>query len=81
MTDLYIVHVAGQVMDIVDDPDVVVLGDGLYLVLSGQTRSQLYHAVKRRTAAARLLVAPLADLAKFKGMRSGLLDKALRLMR
>ena len=46
MSDLYIVYVVGQNVDMVDDPDVVVLDDGLYLVRSGQTRSQLYHVIK-----------------------------------
>lgn len=81
MSELYIVYVAGQDMGMVDDPDVVVLCEGLYLIRSGQTRSQLYHAIKRRTAPARLLVAPLADLPKFKGMKPGSLEKAHRLAR
>ncbi|WP_416193759.1 hypothetical protein [Nitrobacter sp. TKz-YC01] len=79
MSDLYIVYVVGQNVDMVDDPDVVVLDDGLYLVRSGQTRSQLYHVIKRRTSPDQLLVAPLADLPKFKGMKSGSLEKARRL--
>lgn len=79
MSALYIVYVAGQDVDMVDDPDVVVLDEGLYLVRSGQTRSQLYHAIKRRTDPAHLLVAPLADLPKFKGMKPGSLEKARRL--
>lgn len=49
--------------------DVVVLDEGLYLVRTAQTRSELYHAVKRRLNPAKLLVAPLSDLPKFKGMR------------
>ena len=51
--------------------DVVVLDRGVYLVRTTQTQSQLYHAVKRRLHPAKLLVAPLSSLPKFKGMRSG----------
>lgn len=51
--------------------DVVVLDQGLYLVRTPQTRSELYHAVKRLLNPAKLLVAPLSDLPKFKGMRPG----------
>ena len=45
--------------------------DGLYVIDSSQTRSQLYHAVKRRLSPDSLLVAPLSDLPKFKGMKEG----------
>jgi hypothetical protein len=51
--------------------DVVVLDEGVYLVRTRQTRSELYHAVKQRLNPAKLLVAPLSDLPKFKGMRRG----------
>ncbi|WP_058835601.1 hypothetical protein [Luteimonas abyssi] len=49
------------------------LAPGLYLTHSAQTRSRLYHELKRRCRPRRLLVAPLADAPKFKGMQSGAL--------
>jgi len=56
-----------------DDPSVRKLDDGLFLVRSDRTRSQLYHDVKRRTRPQKLLVAPLADAPKFMGMAEGAL--------
>lgn len=53
------------------------LDDGVWLVRSGLSRSKVYHAFKRAARPAGLLVAPLADDPKFKGMREGAL-KALR---
>lgn len=49
------------------------LAPGLHLVASTLTRSQLYHRIKREVAPGRLLVAPLADAPKFKGMAPGAL--------
>lgn len=49
------------------------LSEGLYLVASARTRSQRDHAVKRRCRPTRLLVAPLAEAPKFKGMAPGAL--------
>ena len=49
------------------------LGSGLYLAGSARTRSQLYHLLKRRTQPRQLLVAPLADHPKSKGMAPGTL--------
>jgi len=69
---LYLVFVepdAGRI----DLPGIRRLGSGLYLAATPRTRSQLYHAVKRRTVPRRLLVAPLADAPKFKGMEPGAL--------
>jgi len=43
----------------------------LYLVKTGQTRSQLFHSLKRRFDPVRLLVAPMAQAPKFKGMAPG----------
>jgi hypothetical protein len=54
-------------------PDLVALAPGLYLTESARTRSQLYHALKRRLQPARLLVAPLSGDPKFKGMQAGTL--------
>ncbi|NLA69093.1 MAG: hypothetical protein GX856_12790 [Gammaproteobacteria bacterium] len=54
-------------------PDLVALAPGLYLTESTQSRSQVYHAIKWRLQPRRLLVAPLADDPKFKGMAPGAL--------
>lgn len=51
--------------------DMTELRPGLYLVESAQTRSRLYHAIKRRLTPTRLLVAPLAEAPKSKGMAAG----------
>jgi len=56
-----------------DDPGLMPLAKGLFLVRTNQTRSELYHAVKRRTKPEKLLVAPLADAPKFKGLADGAL--------
>jgi hypothetical protein len=71
MTDLYLVYVpdSPQVADIF--PEWIEVDRGLYLLRSARTRSQLYHAIKRKVSPAALLVAPLADPPKFKGMRRG----------
>ena len=55
------------------------LTPSLFLVRSTLTRSGLYHAVKRRNAPTALLVAPLEEAPKFKGMNEGSL-KWLRSM-
>ena len=71
---LYLVYVETSTTPPPDPaPDLVALAPGLYLTESAQTRSQLYHALKRRLAPGRLLVAPLAGDPKFKGMRAGAL--------
>ena len=50
------------------------LSDGLYLVISALTRSRLYHRIKRQLPpGTALLVAPLAEAPKFKGMSRGAL--------
>jgi hypothetical protein len=50
------------------------LRDGLYLVETNETRSKAYHRIKRYLAPdAALLMAPLADAPKFKGMEPGAL--------
>jgi len=54
-------------------PELAELAPGLYLVRSARSRSQVYHALKRRFAPRRLLVAPLDGDPKFKGMRPGAL--------
>ena len=52
--------------------DGIRLRDGLYLIQSELTRSKLYHRIKWQLKdGAALLVAPLADDPKFKGMEAG----------
>jgi len=71
---LYLVHLDIDVAGHPDPaPDLVALAPGLYLAESARTRSQVYHAIKRRFAPRRLLVAALAGDPKFKGMRPGAL--------
>lgn len=72
-TMLYLVYLDGD-LDTIGDPSLVPLAPGLYLAESTQPRSRLYHAIKRRHAPRRLLVAPLADDPKFKGMQPGALS-------
>jgi len=67
------------------DPDLstfaeqcIALGGGLYIYYTGLSRSRLYHRLKAAHHPERLLVAPLADDPKFKGMAAGAL-KTLRL--
>ena len=71
MSDLYLVYIRDEVPEEPYPIDAVELDRGLYLVRTEQTRSQLYHAIKRRVSPAVLLVAPLSDLPKYKGMRRG----------
>ena len=50
------------------------------LVQTAQSRSRLYHGLKRQLPdGAPLLVAPLSEAPKFKGMREGALKAARRL--
>ena len=49
------------------------LDDGLYLLRSSQSRSKVYHVIKRAALPEGLLVAPLEDDPKFKGMQDGAL--------
>lgn len=73
-TTLYLVHVDTDVARHPDpSPDLVELAPGLYLTRSSRSRSQVYHALKRRFEPRRLLVAPLAGDPKFKGMQPGAL--------
>lgn len=71
MTDLYLVYIRDPVPETSPLIGGVELEPGLYLFRSEQTRSQLYHAIKRRVSPRVLLVAPLSGLPKFKGMRAG----------
>lgn len=71
---LYLVYLDADAPAPVDPaPGLLALAPGLYLADSARTRSQLYHALKRRFAPRRLLVAPLAGDPKFKGMAAGAL--------
>ncbi len=72
---LYLADTDGQVVGDLDEGpwlDVFALRDGLVLIDSVESRSEVYHAVKRRIPdGAALVVAPLADDPKFKGMAAG----------
>ncbi|MDH5825033.1 hypothetical protein QFW77_18860 [Luteimonas sp. RD2P54] len=71
---LYLVYIEASDLPGPADPGgMLELAPGLFLAETAQTRSQLYHAVKRRLRPDRLLVAPLADAPKFKGMAAGAL--------
>lgn len=69
MNDLYLVYIRDPVPDQSPLFCGVELEPGLYLVRTEQTRSELYHAIKRKLLPARLLVASLSGMPKFKGMR------------
>ncbi len=73
---IYLVYLRGPATDLSGVAGAVELDDGLYLVSSRLTRSRLYHAVKRRHAPDKLLVAPLAELPKFKGLKEGATKRA-----
>ena len=72
---LYLAATDGHVVEDLDGGpwlDWFVLCEGLTLIDSVESRSAVYHAVKRRIPeGTALLVAPLADDPKFKGMASG----------
>ncbi|MFN4296296.1 MAG: hypothetical protein ACK4FB_05600 [Brevundimonas sp.] len=70
----YLVHVAPDGDITFPATAVCRLADGLYIVVSALTRSRLYHRIKREASpGAALLVAPLAEAPKFKGMSRGAL--------
>lgn len=70
---LYLVHLDNCAAQAMPGPELVALAPRLYLAESTRTRSQLYHALKRRFQPGRLLVAALDGDPKFKGMRAGAL--------
>ena len=71
---LYLVYVDVDVAQHPEpSPDLVELAPGLYLTESDRSRSKVYHAIKWRLNRQKLLVAPLADDPKFKGMAPGVL--------
>ncbi|MEH6664480.1 MAG: hypothetical protein V7678_06485 [Brevundimonas sp.] len=70
----YLVHIDASADIVFPASQVCRLADGLYLVVSALTRSRLYHRIKRQLPSdAALLVAPLADAPKFRGMAPGAL--------
>jgi len=72
---LWLVYAAGGTGpdDLLEDRDGIEIADGLFLIRSEKTRSRLYHALKRSAGPDTLLVAPLREAPKFKGMRAGAL--------
>lgn len=72
---LYLADTDGEAVDpAADGPwlDAFALRDGLMLIDSPHSRSEVYHAVKYLVPeGTALLVAPLADDPKFKGMAAG----------
>lgn len=72
---LYLAATDGHAVGDLDDGpwlDWFVLREGLTLIDSVESRSAVYHAVKRRIPeGTALLVAPLADDPKSKGMAPG----------
>lgn len=61
------------------EPPAAALGCGLHVCVTGLTRSRLYHRLKAHHRPIRLLVAPLSDLPKFKGLAPGALAALRRL--
>lgn len=80
MTGLYLVLMPEGGIAIPASESVVELEEGVYLVRSDETLSQLYHAVKRRHAPPQLLVAPLSGSPKFKGMAALALKRTRALL-
>ncbi|HUU25160.1 MAG TPA: hypothetical protein VMW68_06295 [Methyloceanibacter sp.] len=78
-SSLYVVRVEGgkQPDAIPEKTENVRLSDGLFLVRTSATQSQLYHTVKRRAQPDVLFVARLDGAPKFKGMT----DSALKWVR
>ena len=72
---LWLVYVRGAARpdDLLEGQDGMEIADNLFLVRSGKTRSKLYHSLKRKVQPDGLLVAPLSEPPKFKGMHAGAL--------
>lgn len=71
MATLYLVYGEDITLSMIGE-DAASLGRDLWLVDSTRTRSRLYHGIKHaRGGDKALLVAPLADDPKFKGMAPG----------
>lgn len=70
----YLIHIDDGADITIPAKQVWKLADGLYLAVSALTRSRLYHRIKRQLPPdSALLIAPLADAPKFKGMSPGAL--------
>jgi len=73
-TSLYLVYLRdGAPLEPAEFAGLRKLDEGLYLLRTAQTRSKVYHSIKRAAGPEGLLVAPLADRPKFKGMEEGAL--------
>ena len=72
---LYLIYVRnpGRALDAAEFEGLRQLDDRLYLLQTGEDRSRLYHAIKRAAQPDSLLVAPLSEAPKFKGMAGGAL--------
>jgi hypothetical protein len=79
MKALFLIYAPDVMGDAPKIEGAVELMHGLYLIRTEHTRSQLYHAFKRRFEPQRFLVAPLSDLPKFKGMNAGATGAVRRL--
>ena len=75
VAQLYLVVAEGDapLAELAGELDAFALSPTMLLVRTGETRSRLYHFVKRRVAPGRLLVAVLDDAPKFKGFAAGAL--------
>ncbi|NDV86506.1 hypothetical protein GTW51_07310 [Aurantimonas aggregata] len=73
---LYLVIAEGgaSLADLAGELDAFALAPTMLLVRTGETRSRLYHFVKRRVAPERLVVAGLDEAPKFKGFAPGALN-------
>lgn len=74
-TELYLVYLRDpeRSLNVSEFEGLRQLDDRLYLLQTGESRSRVYHAVKRACEPAGLLVAPLSEAPKFKGMAEGAL--------
>lgn len=72
---LYLIYLRGAETPLAPEefPGMAQLADDLFLLRSAQSRSKVYHSVKWASRPEALLVAPLADDPKFKGMEAGAL--------
>ncbi|MEH6719166.1 MAG: hypothetical protein V7704_09820 [Aurantimonas endophytica] len=73
---LYLVVAEGgaSLAEIAGELDAFALAPTMLLVRTGESRSRLYHFVKRRVSPERLLVAGLDAAPKFKGFAAGALN-------
>ena len=71
---LVVAEGGGALADLVGELDAFALAPTMLLVRTGESRSRLYHFVKRRLAPERLFVAGLDAAPKFKGFAAGALN-------